>query len=105
MAIVFFTTSYRVMVASMIIIGMTTTIRQQVCIIYLYESFRKEHYARVLAFIVSIDGIVGIIGALYFLFVSKNWLYLYSVAFIMQLLGTVGCLSFHESPKYLIVTN
>mmetsp|Transcript_8545 Transcript_8545/g.11784 ORF Transcript_8545/g.11784 Transcript_8545/m.11784 type:complete len:103 (+) Transcript_8545:650-958(+) len=62
------------------------------------------HYATTFAIVASCEGFFGIFGALYFLFISKSWFYLVLAAFTLQLLGTIGCSFFPESPKYLIAT-
>ena len=104
MAIILTTNSYRLMIAAIVMEGLVATVRQQVSVIYLYESFRNMHYAKTFGIVNCCEGLFGICGALYFLFISKSWFYLVLAAFILQVIGTIGCMFYHESPKYLIAS-
>ena len=50
----------------------------------------------------SSEGVIGILCSLYFMYVSKNWMWLLVTAFILQILGTLGSFAFPESPRWLI---
>ena len=96
------TTSYTVLVTSIFIIGMMATIRAQVGFIYIYENMRAKHYERCAAVIGFFEGTLALIGALYFMLVSKDWFPLVFGAFCVSICGAFGVFFLHESPRYLI---
>ena len=96
------TTSYNVMILALFTLGLCATARAQISIIYLFESIQKVHFCAVFTTASVIEGLFGISGSLYFLYVSKNWFYLLFVAYIVQLLATIGAFFIPESPKFLI---
>ena len=96
------TNSYRLMIAALIVLGMVATSRAQVSVIYLYESFTKETFVAVYSICSCMEGVAGIFGCIYFMYISKNWFWLLLGAYVMQVIGTVFVCFFPESPKYLV---
>lgn len=106
LAIILYTTSYRLMIAALLLEGMMATVRLQVSGIYLYENLCHANYAKIIGIDSCCQGVFGICGALYFIYISNDANGVLYFAFGLQLLGTIGALMFYqESPKYLIVTN
>ena len=68
----------------------------------MYESMTKENYGRTYAFIAMMEGMIGLVAALYFSYISKNWFYLIFAGYIAQIIGVVGSFFIPESPLYLI---
>ena len=81
---------------------MVATARAQVSVIYLFESFTKEHFVTVYSICSSMEGVFGLIGSMYFMYISKNWFWLLFAAYILQIIGTTAVFFFPESPKYLV---
>ena len=84
--------------------GMVATARAQVSVIYLFESLKKDHFAKVYSLMSSIEGVIGVMSAIYFIYISKSWLWILLVGYCLQVAGTIGVFFFPESPKYLIKT-
>ena len=100
--VIMVTQSYRVMITALIVLGMVATARAQVSVIYLFESLTKEHFVITYAFCSCMEGVFGLLGSVYFMYLSKNWFWLLFAAYVLQVIGTVGVCFFPESPKYLI---
>ena len=96
------TRSYEVMIMALFTLGLCATARAQITCIYLFESVQKVHFSNVLTAASVLEGLFGISGSLYFLYVSKNWFYLLFVAYMVQILATFGAFFIPESPKFLI---
>ena len=96
------TENYRVMIAALVVEGMVATARAQVSVIYLFETLKKEHFGTAYAIMSSFEGIFGVLGSLYFMYVSKSWFWLLLGAYFLQVIGTIGVCFFPESPKYLV---
>ena len=96
------TENYRLMIAALVVLGMVATSRAQVSVIYLYESLTKEHFVTTYAICSCMEGIFGLLGSIYFVFISKNWFWLLFGAYVLQVIGTIGVCFFPESPKYLV---
>lgn len=92
------------MIAALVVEGMVATARTQVSVIYLFESLKKEDFAKIYSIISSMEGIIGVFCSIYFMYLSKSWFWLLLVGFTLQLIGTIGVCFFPESPKYLIKT-
>ena len=90
------------MILSMLVLGMCATVRAQVGMVYLLENVQKKHFSIAVAVFHMFEGAVMIIGALYFLYATKNWFWLILAGWIMAIIGTVGVFFFPESPVYLI---
>ena len=96
------TQSYRVMIAALIVLGMVATSRAQVSVIYLFESLTKETFVTTYTMCTCMEGVFGLFGSIYFMYISKNWFWLLLGAYIMQIIGTTLVCFFPESPKYLV---
>ena len=96
------TRNYVVLIASMTTFGAMSTIRAQVFIPYLYENMSKKNYTMTYAGISIIEGFVAVSAALYFMYASKNWIWLGFIGWLMQACGGIMSLMFNESPTFLI---
>jgi len=86
----------------MLVLGMCATVRAQVAMVFLLENVQKKHFTIAVAIFHMFEGAVMILGALYFLYASKNWFWLIFTGWMMQIAGTVGVFFFPESPVYLV---
>ena len=96
------TRSYTVLVAALILMGTMATIRTQVSVIYLYEIMKKKHYTLVFSCGASVEGLVGVLASLYFMYISKSSKGLLLTGYIIQIFGNIGSFFYLESPRFLI---
>ena len=101
-SLLFMTHSYFVLVTAMATMGACCTLRTQISVIYFHESLSKEHFTTFFAILASFEGLIGILASIYFIFISKNWIWLIGSGLLLQLIGTIGSLFFLESPRWLI---
>ena len=99
-----YTPSYVGLIASMMLMGMTATVRAQISVVYFYESLTKESYDYFYSIVAMLEGFIGLGAALYFQMVSKNWFWLLFTGYVLQVLGTIGSFFYPESPRWLIKT-
>ena len=90
------------MVKALFALGMCSTSRAQIFVIYLYESLQRHHYPRIFTFANCMEGLFGLLGSLYFLYLSKNCFWLIAIAYTFQVVATLGVFFLPESPKFLI---
>ena len=62
----------------------------------------KKHFATFFSILASVEGFFGMMTTIYFVFISKNWVWLIGVGLLMQLCGTICSYFFLESPRWLI---
>ena len=100
------TESYNVMIASIFSMGLLATPRLHVSTILLFELMQTEKWTLAYALIcVFGEGLSGLVPAIYFIYVSKNWYWLMvgcTVNCSISAFGTYFILP--ESPKFLIST-
>ena len=102
--VILMTKSYALLIVSMILLGMMSTVRLQVCVVYIYESMKKEHFTKTYAAIACFEGVLGLAAVLYFKFISKDYFWLLLSGYILQVAGSFASFFFPESPRYLIKT-
>ena len=100
--VIMVTRNYAVLIACMFTFGAMATIRAQVVILYLYENLSKKNYTMTYAGISILEGFVAVGAALYFMYASKNWIWLGLIGWVMQACGGIMTLMFNESPTFLI---
>ena len=105
MTIMLFTHSIDVMFAIVFGIGALTTLRVNIGYIWLMELLPKKHQTTVGAGFNVISGFTVIMGATYFKFISKNWLYLVLVGYTLNFIALVTCFFLPESPRLLLALN
>ena len=101
-SLLFMTHSYTVLIIAMTIMGLCATIRTNISVIYYHESLTKKHFATFFSILASTEGVFGMLSTIYFVFISKNWVYIIGVGLLMQLCGTICSYFFLESPRWLI---
>ena len=101
-ALLFISHSYVVLIISMTIMGMMSTIRAQIGTIYLYESLQKHAFVLTYTIFMALEGAAGVFVSLYFMYVSKNFIWLLATGFCMQIVGTIITLTYPESLRWLI---
>lgn len=97
-----FSRSYLLTLASMFLMGATTSGKLGVGYPYLMELLGKNYrpfYATLMSAATSLD---GIIGTLYFIYVSKNAYYFMAGGFVWQLSSLVVSHLLPESPVYFL---
>jgi MFS family permease len=85
--------------------GATRPGKMQVSFVYVSELVPESHRRRVGTFILFFDGSSLILFALYFLFISKNWVFFQTFTLILSIISTIVLIYIPESPKYLISKN
>ena len=82
--------------------GMMSTIREQIGTIYLYESLQKHAYVLTYTTLLAVEGVAGVLVSLFFMYVSKNFIWVLSTGLCMSIIGTLITLTYPESPRWLI---
>jgi MFS family permease len=83
------------------IFGATCPGREQVAFVYMCELVPEKSRNIIGSLLLFVDGTTVGILALYFRFVSKNWLYFMYGSILLNLIGSLGLLFMvPESPKY-----
>lgn len=82
--------------------GCMATITTQVGFIYAYENLRVKNYEMVTILLGLMEGLIGVFGALYFSYITKNYFPLILSGFIPAIIGALGVLYYYESPRFLI---
>ena len=83
------------------LIGMTTTLRMAQGYILAVEFAKKEHQVITGSVVFSFDGSPFLILPLYYMFISKSWLYIEYVALGVSVLSLILTWWLPESPKIL----
>lgn len=71
------------------------------CYINIAEYVHTKYKNAVWTLLLMFECIVSMIIALYFKFMSKNWIYLQIFGFTVNAICILGCLAIPESPEYL----
>lgn len=82
-------------------VGATSPGRSQVVFVYICELVPNKYRSKIGSFILFMDCTTIAIYALYFRYISKQWLYLWSVNVGLITLATISLFFMPESPKYL----
>jgi len=82
-SLLIFTDSYHLLITGLFIMGMMSTIRVQVGVLYLYECLTRANYHKIYTIVAILEGVFGVMGALYFKYVSKDWFYILMCGFIL----------------------
>ena len=99
------TENYSILIASILVLGMMSTIRVQVGTIYIYELMMKESWAPAYLILCLLGkGLAGLLAAIYYTYISNDFYWLLFGCVICNLLGAIGSTLFPESPRYLIAT-
>lgn len=94
--------NYTYLIFCLIIIGGCNTIRVQVGFIYMYETFKINHYSFTAAVLNVAEGIGGVTTVLYFIYVSKDVNGLIILALTCAMVGLITSFFYPESPRYLV---
>ena len=70
--------------------------------IYGSEIIKTSHSTVICSFYNTIDGLTMIQAAIYFKYISKDWLNLYWYFLMISIAGTIVSFIMPESPRYLI---
>ena len=99
------TENYNILIASILVLGMMSTIRVQVGTIYIYELMMKESWAPAYLILCLLgEGLAGLLAAIYYTYISNDFYPLLFGCVVCNLLGAIGSTLFPESPRYLIAT-
>ena len=96
-----FTTEFWVAVFGLFGIGLTSTVRVQIGILYMMEFIPKDYLPHAGTFYFLMEITTALFGVLYFSSLSKNWFGYVFIGYLMQAVGTVMTFFVPESPKYL----
>jgi len=102
-AIVLLTTSFNILVASFFLLGFFQGAKSGVGWPYFMELLPKNRRAFHTACNGILGGSYGIIGSIYFVFISKNAYYFMLIGFIMQVMSTVLTYFMPESPVQMFM--
>ena len=98
------TNSYSMLIYSQFINGLMTTVRVQVCVIYMLENMTERSISSTITTFFSLETCCALFGSFYFIWISKESYYLLLLGNILQGLGTLMLFCVPESPKWLIKT-
>ena len=98
------TTNFTILIGSMAVLGIVSTVRVQVTVLYCYEIMRKEHWSAAFTSVSVINGLQFLLASIYFSYASKDWFSLIYLCAAYSMLITIGSLFMPESPRYLIST-
>ena len=71
------------------------------CYIVISEFVHTKYKNGVSTLLLMFECIVSMVLALYFKFISKNWIYILSFGASLNLIFLIGCYFIPESPEYL----
>ena len=100
--VLMFTESYSLFVAAFFICGVLSTVRIQVCIIYMFENMPGRSISTSMTVFFCLEAVLGIWGSVYFTWVSKDWFWFLLQGYVMQALGAILVFCIPESPKWLV---
>lgn len=95
-------TSYKLTLASMFMMGGVHSARIGVGFPFLMELIGKSYRAHYSSVMNSGAPLLGVVGTLFFLFVSRNAYYAMAIGWMLQFTAFVGTLYLPESPVYLL---
>ena len=99
---VMFTSSINVMIVALFLCGACATCRMQVGYMVMLEYLPSDRHAFFSSLLWIIDSLVALGGVVYFVFLSKNWLWFVLIGYVLTVVGMVGSLLIPETPKYLM---
>ena len=85
----------------MFLIGIAMSGRAFVGYVWISESLRIRDTTRSTAFVMCIDSLGIFFAAIYFKFISKNWMYFYFVPLCVLTICIIILFTLEESPKFL----
>jgi MFS family permease len=94
--------SLNLSIALFFLLGLTRPGKMQVSFVYLSELVPEAHRRRVGSFILFFDGGSLILFALYFKYISKQWVYFQLYALGISAISALVLFAIPESPKYLM---
>ena len=100
--ILMFSRSYALTLISIFIVGFFTSMRTGVGWPYLLELVPKKDRPLHATLFGMIGASWGVVGAIFFLFVSKNAYYFMGFGYVLQIFAFAICLTLPESPVYLL---
>ena len=98
----FFSTSVEATTAIMFFLGFSGVGRCSICFLYLMELLPTNRQTFLGTLLQMNNGTCSIYMAVYFWFISKNWVWIEAVAVVMTLVCIIGGLLLPESPKFLM---
>lgn len=88
----------------MFLIGIAMSGRAFVGYVWMSESLQIQHTTRMTAFLFCIDSLGIFLAAIYFKYISKNWVYFYSTPLVILFFAAIKLCLLEESPKFLYAT-
>lgn len=101
-AAMLFSTSRNLTYALVFLLGLALPMRNFVGYIYSMEFLPTSKTKQITAMNIGFDGLVPLVGALWFMYVSKDWKTLFAFATGLVCLTFVVVLAMPESPKHLV---
>ena len=68
--------------------------------IFMTENMRVKDAAKVTSAMFTIDSFTILIAAMYFMHVSKDWIYIFGIALFLQALSIIMMIQEEDSPKF-----
>ena len=96
------THDYVVFICALFVIGLMCTTRAQVGIIYMFENSPKRLINPTMTCFFIFEAVIGILGAIYFTWISKDAFGFMMLGYSFQIIGTITVYCIPESPKWLV---
>ena len=100
-----FSNSFWITVSAIFFTGFFASVQLGIGYTYMMEIFSKKHRNLYSGLYMAIDSGVNIVSALYYGFVSKEWIYLTSTGYIIQVFTCIHSFFLPESPIWFINKN
>jgi len=101
-AVILISDNYNVLISCTFIFGVTGIARVQVAALYLYEQLTKANFQKVFTGFAALEGVLNLFTAIYFQYLSKEYILIGLAALGMQTLGSIAFYFFTEGPRYLV---
>ena len=101
-AVIMTSDNYNLLILAMFILGASSVAKLQVATLYLYESLTKANYQKVFTVFAALEGALNVFTAIYFQYLSKDWIWLGVAALSLQTIGSIAFSFFTEAPRYLV---
>lgn len=102
LVVIIFSHNYNILILSNFFLGATGIARAQVAALYLYESLTKANFQKVFTTFAAIEGALNVFSAIYFQYLSKEWIWLAVATLGIQIIGSTAFFFFTEAPRYLV---
>ena len=98
----FYTTNINSMIMVSFVFGLATTIRLNIGFVYMMELMPKRNQTFYGSIYIVLEGLILLLGTLYFWFVSKQWIYFTLFGFFLQIFNVITIQFLPESPRLMV---